>query len=298
MLEEALKSVFAQTYQDFEIIVVDDGSTDQTPVVIGKYPGRIAYVHKENQGRSLARNAGVMLARGEYIAFLDDDDLWLPRKLELQVGVLEGSRDVDLVYSPLYVVNGRARGTVLNGAPPVAETLLEQLLLGNCIGNPSVMMVRKETLDRVGLFDPCVDPCEDWDLLIRIALPGGRFQFIHEPLVEYRLHGKNTDLDRMHKGFLAVLKKVFEAPETPALLKAKQRYFLSRRWARIGYDWYNLLQLRKARRAWVEAVKLDPSSLTPGLLLLMVKSLCGARMLGWVRQTKRVLSVVGPVKAG
>ncbi len=132
MLDEALRSVFAQTYKDFEVIVVDDGSTDHTRSVVDKYPHRVRYVHQENQGHALAKNTGIAAADGGYIAFLDDDDTWLPRKLELQMDVLENNPDVDLVYGAGYRVQGGVR-TLLPSEFPSSEPeeVVRRLLKSN-----------------------------------------------------------------------------------------------------------------------------------------------------------------------
>jgi glycosyltransferase involved in cell wall biosynthesis len=275
MLDEALRSVLAQTYRDFETIVVDDGSTDHTRAVIERYPGRIKFLYQENGGRSRAINAGIAMAEGEYIAFLDDDDIWLPRKLEFQADALRRDRMVDVVYSPMYLFGGQTLDTTLfrNGVRPWSEISLEDLLEDDCIGNPSVIMVRKATLDRVGLFDPSVYPCDDWDLLIRIALNGGRFHFIPEPLVKYRLHKNNTAEYRMRAGYAAILNKLFEAPDTPKFLRRKLRSRLSRQLLAVGYDYFNLGQLERGRQALLRAVSLDPALFRPQLLLLVLKSL-------------------------
>lgn len=289
LLDQTLASVFAQTYRDFEVIVVDDGSTDHTRRTVQKYGDRINFIHQRNSGRSLARNAGIAAARGEYIAFLDDDDLWLPRKVELQVRIFEASPDVDVVYSPMRVIGGSAHGAVWNEAAPAREHLIEQLLSRNCVGNPSVVMVRRASLEAVGLFDPYVEPCEDWDFWIRLAIRGCNFQFIPEPLIEYRVHESNTSLQRLHSGFLAVLNKVFASEGTPASLKRRRCFYLSRRWVYIGNERYFLLQLGEARRAWLEAVRLDSSVLSPRMVLLLAKSLCGAHIISSMRRAKAAL---------
>jgi glycosyltransferase involved in cell wall biosynthesis len=293
MLDEALASVFAQTYHDFEVIVVDDGSTDHTGAVIGKF-ARVRYIWQGNSGRSRARNTGLREARGKYIAFLDDDDLWFPQKLKLQTALLEKNESVDLVYSPLVCFgDGSAVRWILNKLPPPRDAFIEHILMGNCIGNPSAVMIRKKSLDRVGYFDPSVEPCEDWELLIRMTFQNARFEFITEPLAQYRIHCDNTDLTRIHAGYVAVLEKVFSAPWTPESLKARRRYFISRRWATSGRQWYDLSLFGKARAAWFEALKLDPSSVSRDIWYLAARSVCGTRSLQIARHVRRLLRSIG-----
>lgn len=292
MLAQALESVFAQTYQDFEVVVVDDGSTDNTPLAIHEYGDKIIALRCDNGGRSRARNAGIAAASGRYISFLDDDDRWLPRKLERQVQVLEQRQVVDLVYSSLYVVREGRRSEIWNGLLPADEESLERLLWNEGVVTPSGIMIRKSMLDRVGLFDPSVEPCEDWDFMIRAAFQDACFHLIEEPLVEYRIHGANSMcyLDRMNEGRAAVLRKVFATPALPPFLRARRRTILSGWWLRMGNDSYNLSEFRKARRLWLEAVKLDPSLITPRMFILLLKASCGASALHLGRRAKRVLT--------
>src|SRR5579864_1877976 len=104
-IERALKSVFEQTFSDFEIVVVDDGSTDDTPSVLAKFGDRIRMILQSNRGFPGARNAGAAASRGDFIALIDHDDQWLPRKLELTVAALDSDPGASLVYSDLFVVN-------------------------------------------------------------------------------------------------------------------------------------------------------------------------------------------------
>src|SRR3990170_2838516 len=100
---ETLQSVFAQTFTDYEVIVIDDGSTDNTADVLRPYLDRIVYIRKPNGGQGSARNVGIKVAKGEYIAFLDSDDLWMPEKLELQVKYLDNNKDAGLVFTDYLV---------------------------------------------------------------------------------------------------------------------------------------------------------------------------------------------------
>ncbi len=297
MLDEALRSVLAQSCRDFEVIVVDDGSIDHTRDVVGRYPERVRYLYQESRGCSCARNAAIQLSRGAYVAFLDDDDVWYPHKLELQSMILTDRADVDLVYGPARLVTGRER-RLLSRRPPDPGTLLEQLISSTWMipAGASVVMVRKDTLQRSGLFDPSVWPFDDWDLWTRIALHGGRFAWVDQPVAEYRMHQSNAVHDKrgMQASYIAVLEKALAAPECPLPIKARREHYLSRRWVRVGNDRYVDLELGGAWAAWREALGLDLSVLTPQLVFLMVKSVLGSRVLGWGRQTKRALVGASP----
>ncbi|HNS52801.1 MAG TPA: glycosyltransferase [Anaerolineae bacterium] len=177
---QAIDSVLAQTLGDLEIIVVDDGSTDDTARRLRPYEDRIDYYYQPNQERSVARNRGIGRSRGTFIAFLDADDYWLPSKLELQLPVMRAHPELGLVYSWVNVVDqsGKTVGRLGHDLPHPESTgadYFEQLLLGDSVPTPSVV-VRRDCLDSVGLFDESITYCEDWDLWLRIA---GRYPFGH-----------------------------------------------------------------------------------------------------------------------
>jgi len=190
LIEKAIKSVLKQTYQDFEIIVVDDGSIDNTEEIVKDFTDfRIHYIcHKHNQGVSAARNTGIKTCRGEYIAFLDSDDEWLPGKLDKQIKVLQSeSSEVGVVHSDLLYIdeNGKNMNKLRN--PKKGGYIYEDLLGKNCVGPPSTLLIKKECFNRVGLFDNLLNAQEDWDMYIRIA-KYYKFTFIKIPLVKYRKH--------------------------------------------------------------------------------------------------------------
>jgi glycosyltransferase involved in cell wall biosynthesis len=174
LIREAIESVLAQTYRDFEIIVADDGSTDQTKEVVAQFSDTITYLPLPHRGQPAAtRNGGLRIARGEFVAFLDSDDLFLPHKLALQVVALETHPEVGMVYS-----NGRffrddpdqPTGHVQDGLPTSSGQIFADVLRGNMLA-PSVVLIRRTCLDRVGPFDerPDFRAVEDFDLWLRIT---------------------------------------------------------------------------------------------------------------------------------
>ena len=186
-LPATLKSVFKQTYQDFEIVVVNDGSTDGTEKYISSLnEPRLRVISQTNQGASAARNKGIIDAKGKYIAFLDADDLWSATKLEKQVSCLENQAEVGLVYSwtALADENGKptGRSVISHAEGNVWQQLLTELSFIACGSTP---LIRKECFDSVGLFDLDLCPAEDWDMWLRIAACY-TFAVIKEPLVLYR----------------------------------------------------------------------------------------------------------------
>jgi glycosyltransferase involved in cell wall biosynthesis len=193
LLLEALASVFAQTWRDYEVIVVDDGSTDDTLSLLAPWLSHIRLFSEPNRGVAAARNLGICEARGEFICFLDSDDLWTPSKLETQLSFAEQNTQYALIASEIEgfdssgKVQARSKASmyrIRNGF------VLEDLLFANWI-QTSTVMVRRETLLRVGGFDEDIGQFgEDWLLWMRIAAESPIY-FLPAPLVRYRVHSQN-----------------------------------------------------------------------------------------------------------
>jgi glycosyltransferase involved in cell wall biosynthesis len=185
---DAVESVLAQTYRDFEIIVVDDGSSDDTQTKLEAYLDRIISIRQENQGCSAARNAGIKAAKGDWVAFMDADDLWHPRKLEIQMAYLARHPDVSMVASD------HSQGFHLgwleipsDSEVPAERIGLEDIAVRSRFG-PSGVIVRKECFDKVGVFDPDLRSVEDREMWMRIACHY-HIENLKLPLWWYRIHG-------------------------------------------------------------------------------------------------------------
>jgi len=167
-VQEAVDSVLAQSYDDWELIVVDDGSTDGTGEALERYGEKLWYVFQENRGASSARNRGLELARGEFVAFLDSDDLWLPRKLQVQVACMDGHPDCRICYTDeIWIRRGRRVNPKKGHAKYSGEIYTHCLPL--CIISPSSALMRRGLFKEVGVFDPTLPVCEDYDLWLRVA---------------------------------------------------------------------------------------------------------------------------------
>lgn len=167
-VRRAIDSVLSQTFKDYEIIFVDDGSTDNTAAIVQACQGAVRYIYQENLGIPVARNRGILASQGEYIALLDADDYWVPNKLELQVAILDRYKNVGFVYSKIPVVNEEGQQKGVWPHTECGRNFYEIIEKGAFSPNTTVM-VRKECFVKVGLFDPVMPPVEDIDIWLRIA---------------------------------------------------------------------------------------------------------------------------------
>lgn len=182
---ETLESVFAQTFQDYEVVVVNDGSPD-TPELeraIAPWRDRLTYLHTENCGLAGARNNGIRAARGDLIALLDSDDVWEPNYLEVQVRKLDEDPTADIVY-PNAVIFGQAPGLV-EFPRSKGEVTFVSLVRETCVVVVSVL-ARRRAFERVGLFDENLRSCEDFDMWLRCVKSGSRIIYHPHVLVRYR----------------------------------------------------------------------------------------------------------------
>jgi glycosyltransferase involved in cell wall biosynthesis len=192
-IADALASILAQTVRDFEVIVIDDGSTDDTWKRVQAFGPSVKYIYQPNAGVSAARNTGIQASRGLLIAFLDADDVWLPQKLERQVAVMEDDPGIGVVYSWWGYMDEAGTPLPQTQRPTHHGQVFEELLRGIFV-LPSMWLIRRACFNRVGLFDPELR-FEDWDLLLRIAAAGYPFACVPEILAHYRLHTNSLSSD-------------------------------------------------------------------------------------------------------
>ena len=187
---EAIQSVLDQTHTNLQILVIDDGSTDNTDEVAAGFGADVEYVHRENAGACAARNHGIRLAKGTYVAFLDADDAWLPDKLARQVDVLETHPDFGAVHGDSTRMN--EKGEPLPGDPPGekqsrdGDVFMEFFEANLSVILTSTVMVRRSCIDEIGVFDGGGEVVDDHDFFLRLAAhyPIG---YIREPLLRYRV---------------------------------------------------------------------------------------------------------------
>jgi glycosyltransferase involved in cell wall biosynthesis len=293
LIAETLDSVFAQSYRNFEVLVVNDGSPD-TPVLeaaLAPYRDRITYVVQENAGPSAARNAGVERARGELIAFLDGDDIWLPECLSEQVARANADRGLAVIHADAEVIGDpTAAGMTLRqlnrsgGQASFAAIATERYTL-----TTSCTVVRREWWDRVGRFDPALRRSEDFDLWLRIAHAGGRFDGTTRVLAHYRRHdqGTSADLELMADAVLSVLDKCertlqLDETDRAAVQAARRRQQAEKRFIE-GKRAFLQGDYSRARRAISEANTVMGSR---KLALVTVGLLVMPRVLSWLYEQR------------
>lgn len=235
LLLRAIKSVQEQTIKDLEIIVVSDGSTDDTADVMKKISNednRINYIsYFPGHNGNYARNRGIMAAKGDYIAFLDDDDEWLPMKLEMQLEVMNSQPDVVLVYTGvkhIYV----DEGVEYTSLPKKQGDLSKEILLGNWIGSTSTVLLRKEVLDKSGVFDEDLEARQDYDLWIRIA-QYGNISAVIDPMINYYNYKSTKQVSSYTWKYVEASKKIDNKyKELFTKLNEEQRLY---RWVRTNF---------------------------------------------------------------
>ncbi len=261
-LVEAVASVLQQTLADLEVIVVDDGSTDDTArVARGFGDPRVHYVYQNNRGLSAARNTGIRRARGRYLTFLDADDLFLPRKLELLVGALEQNPAAGIAAGQAVPIDERGRpvGRIFDKPLPDEPA---QLLAGNPLHVGSIV-VRASWQARVGFFDESLRSYEDWDMWLRLALAGCRSVWVPRPVSCYRFHRSQMTRngDRMTAACFAVLDKLFARGDLPESWRRAEDIAYSRAHLRAAAQAYLARDFGTAAGHLVQAVTRDPTLL-------------------------------------
>ncbi len=248
---KAIDSALSQTYKNLEIIIVDDGSTDNTKTVLEKYGSRLNYFYQENKGISGARNAGIKRSTGQYIAFLDSDDYWLPDKLEKQIELFLQYPEYGMVACQCASIgaDGQFRQKNRHGK---SGSVLFDLFKKNFIRTSSAV-IKKECFLKSGLFDENLKECEEYDLWLRIS---AHYQvgFINEPLAVYTDNPKGASTDSLRGRLyrLQVLEKDYLKEIIPENIYRKRIadtcHYIGRHWAKRGGKEESLDFMKKAQK--------------------------------------------------
>jgi len=298
-IEEALLSVLAQNYQPLEILVVDDGSTDDTAAVVARFGDKIRYIRQSNAGPGAARNKGLEFATGEWIAFLDSDDTWLPGKLAKQAALMAADPELGLSFHDFYFEREPQQPPVLafSLAPQLHEfprqemaersyvfshPMFEPLLQRNYIGT-STVMIRKTCVAQVGAFDITMPSAQDRELWLRISK---RFKlgFIDEPLTRYRYnpHSITRNSEKRAINLIRLLER--HMVDAGAATRQQVNAQLLDIRQDLAYLYFEQGRMRPARQAYLQAWRLHggcsnmayaAATLIPKPLLAMLRTIKG-----------------------
>jgi glycosyltransferase involved in cell wall biosynthesis len=225
---ESVRSVLGQSFQDLELIVVDDGSIDGTvDRLLSVRDPRLQIIEQGNGGSSAARNSGIKVAAGEYVGFLDADDLWLPNKLETQISFLEQHPGVDLTFSRSELIDEGGKPTGRTSAAISGEVSFRDLLTENVVNNGSAVVMRRKALDLAGHFDTELKACVDWDLWLRVAMLRPHNIFCVDGLfTKYRMRSGQITKDwrRMEAGWNKMFAKARNVAGAEVDIVAKEAH--------------------------------------------------------------------------
>jgi glycosyltransferase involved in cell wall biosynthesis len=269
LVREAIKTALVQTYRDFEIIVVDDGSIDNTGSVIAQFGSDVHYFRQQNRGSSAARNQGIAISRGNYIAFLDADDLWTPNKLAEQIPIFQRDSKIGLVYSDWAVTSegGETRASRLRDLSPGSGYVFDDLIQCGFILT-SGTVVRRSCLNEVGYFDERLSIAQDYDLWLRICYRW-KVELVNKVLVTKRDRNGNlsSNLVTTARERIALFDKALTnftdmTPPTRRLIKDQLAY---NHWD-VGYHNFDRLLLREARKSFASSLSYQRSARALGYL--------------------------------
>lgn len=258
-IAETIESVLLQTFKDFEIIIIDDGSTDNSLKNLEPFKEKVKLITQINSERAVSRNNGVKNSTGEYIAFLDSDDIWLPNKLEKQIEILDKNKEIVLVYCACNRIDENSKKTLTARRQRVGYSgnISEKLLIRNFIPSPTPIL-RRELFNQTEGFKSEYIPYEDWEFWIRFSHLG-KFHFIEEPLALYRIHKEQSvqlvSAERIEKATLALLEDSYKTINTSKELKNKSLGVANLRFC----YWYLLANdISKAKEKINKAIELNP----------------------------------------
>ncbi len=262
LLPRTIESVLSQTLKDFELIIIDDGSTDNTREVVENFQKkdkRIRYIWQENSGApARPKNTGIKNSKGKCVAFLDDDDEWLPEKLEVQINLFEQKKvtNIGMIACNSLDIYEDSNATIkykIKKRKNYFHAILSSCFIHSC----SSVLVKKEVLKDVGFFDENLKIADDWDMWIRI-LNKYNFSFIKKPLIKYHIHNKNTSRKLLEVGttddhLIIFNKHNKHYTKNPKIYSDKLRY--------DGTRYMLSFQKKEAQKSFLKSIKKNPLNL-------------------------------------
>lgn len=265
-LKQALDSVLGQTFKDFDIIVVDDNSTDGTKELVTSYGDNVRYILQENRERGTARNNGIKNSSAEYIAFLDSDDMWLPNHLEICLKALRQDPEAGLSFSGSYIVDEKGKIISKLGSRPFNGYVLKYIVAAYSSGgcNASSCLIRKKVFDRAGYFieDRALSGSEDWEMWARIS-SCAKFLWTGKYSAKIRFHTQKSSInaDRMAKSMKMALDLLYGNPDIRPKIEGLKDKAYSSLYVVTAINYYAAGDMKTSRHYLKEAVKTRPASL-------------------------------------
>ena len=296
-LQDAVESVLNQTFQDFEIIVVDDSSTDNTKEVIAGYKDRVRYIFQDNKKQGAARNNGIMHAGGNYIAFLDSDDMWDPNHLEACFNALRHAPEAGLSFSGSYIIDeegkiiSKTKARYCNGF--VLKNIISEFSAGGC--NASSCLIRRDVFNNVGYFieDRSLCGSEDWEMWARIAA-FTKFVSTNVHTVKIRYHRQKSSLtvDSMARSMTKALDTVYANADILPKIKNIKGQAYSSLYTVIAIDCYASGNMVAARKYLKQAiVEYFPSLFfNKYVTYTLLRSLLGPGLSRRIREVRRMIN--------
>lgn len=247
---QAIESVLAQREVDVELIVIDDGSTDDTPQILAGFGDRIRVLRQSNAGHVKARNNGARIATGEWLAFLDADDEWLPDKLIKQLARTDQRTQVVYTERMNFGEVERLTTKQSDSQELLEGDIFEPLLTHGNFVTVSSVLIRRDVFDQLGGFEESLLVCEDWDMWLRYTAQGGHIGVVREPLTRYRWHSgaMTRNLRRMLEGRLQVVDRALTTPRGQTLRRDIVRKALAKCWEISA--WYAAPVDRRLALSW------------------------------------------------
>lgn len=266
LIREALQSVFSQTFQNFEVIVVDNGSTDHTGDVVAQFGNRVRTVLTGRSSIGSARNEAIRRATGDYLAFLDNDDLWKPEKLERHLKFAQDHPDCVLTYTDAlqFSNQGEDPKSFAGRFPAISNPahIFGPMITEYAIPLTSTVMIKASFLQKTGLLFPVeVGVIEDLDLFLRILMAGGKFAYLPEPLTMRRMHDSNFSSDNGRRFRQRKVLYSYLLHKSPTRYKPEQRAALKAGLKDATFraaesDWEEL-NFASARKGFFESLAFD-----------------------------------------